>query len=131
MSGRLSMCGLLRVRGRAIPRPDNRTALRGITGGPPPPLPPLPRGGGGEQGRARFLFRDTLDAVRRLVELKADPSAFWKRPWRYRSVPFTLLHMLPKRVRRGPVLAKQTTVSQLPQLVCWPKDGGAFVTLPQ
>ena len=30
--------------------------------------------------RTRFLFRDTLDAVRHLVELKVDPSAFWKQP---------------------------------------------------
>ncbi|MFO0941336.1 MAG: UbiD family decarboxylase [Pirellulales bacterium] len=22
-------------------------------------------------------------------------------------------------------------MSDLPQIVCWPKDGGAFVTLPQ
>jgi 4-hydroxy-3-polyprenylbenzoate decarboxylase len=28
------------------------------------------------------------------------------------------------------VLAHQTSVSRLPQLVCWPGDGGAFVTLP-
>src|SRR5262245_30447027 len=81
--------------------------------------------------RTRFLFRDTLDAVRRLVELKIDPSTFWKRPWRYRSVPWTLLHMLPNRIRRGPILAHQTTIAKLPQLVCWPKDGGAFGTLPQ
>jgi 4-hydroxy-3-polyprenylbenzoate decarboxylase len=81
--------------------------------------------------RARFLFRDTLDAVRRLVELKIDPAAWWRRPWRYRSAPFTALHTLPKFVRRGPVLAQQTTISQLPQVVCWPKDGGAFITLPQ
>ena len=81
--------------------------------------------------RTRFLFRDTLAAVRHLVELKVDPSAFWRRPWRYRGVPFTLWHMRPKFVRGGPVLAHLTTISQLPQLQCWPRDGGAFVTLPQ
>jgi 4-hydroxy-3-polyprenylbenzoate decarboxylase len=80
--------------------------------------------------RARFLFRDTLDAVRKLVELKLDPGRALRRPWRYWKSPFTLMHMLPKRVRRGPVLAIQTTVDRLPQLVCWPRDGGAFVTLP-
>src|SRR5207302_1142805 len=80
--------------------------------------------------RTRFLFRDTLEAVRRLVELKVDPAAFWKRPWRYRGLPFTLWHALPKRVRRAPVLAHQTAVSSLPQLVSWPRDGGPFVTLP-
>jgi 4-hydroxy-3-polyprenylbenzoate decarboxylase len=81
--------------------------------------------------RTRFLFRDALAAVRHLVELKVDPSCFWKRPWRYRDVPRALLHALPRFVKDGPVLAHQTTVSKLPQLVCWPRDGGAFVTLPQ
>ena len=82
--------------------------------------------------RARFLFRDTLEAVRRLVELKVDPGAFWRRPWRYLGVPRTALHMLPRRVRGGPVLAHaDAPSSELPQLRCWPHDGGAFVTLPQ
>ncbi len=81
--------------------------------------------------RTRFLFRDTLQAVRHLVELKIDPSAFFRQPWRYRDVPRTLWHLRPKFVRGGPVLAHQTTVSQLPQLQCWPRDGGPFITLPQ
>jgi 4-hydroxy-3-polyprenylbenzoate decarboxylase len=81
--------------------------------------------------RTRFLFRDTLQAVRHLVELKIDPWSFFRRPWRYRDVPRALWHLRPKFVRAGPVLAHQTTVSQLPQLQCWPRDGGAFITLPQ
>src|SRR5947209_5869412 len=85
----------------------------------------------GTLARARYLFRDTLDAVRRLVELKVDPSAFWRRPWRYRGVPLALWHLRPRAVRTAPVLARQTSVSQLPQLVCWPRDGGPFITLPQ
>src|SRR5262245_37325117 len=83
--------------------------------------------------RMRFLFRDTLAAVRHLVELKVEPAAFWKHPWRYRDVPRTLWHLRPKRVppARAPVLAYHTTIRQLPQLQCWPADGGAFITLPQ
>ncbi len=81
--------------------------------------------------RTRFLFRDALAAVRQLVELKIDPSAFWKNPWRYRDAPGVLLHGLPKFVNRGPILDHETTISQLPHFKCWPKDGGAFVTLPQ
>jgi 4-hydroxy-3-polyprenylbenzoate decarboxylase len=80
--------------------------------------------------RTRFLFRDTLAAVRHLVELKVDPSAFWKRPWRYRDVPRTLWFLRPQKVTRGPILAHQTTIDQLPQLQSWPADGGAFITLP-
>jgi 4-hydroxy-3-polyprenylbenzoate decarboxylase len=81
--------------------------------------------------RTRYLFRDTLKAVRHLVELKVDASAFWKAPWRFRDVPGTLLRTLPQFVHGGPVLADQATLRELPQLVCWPKDGGPFVTLPQ
>src|SRR5436190_3724582 len=81
--------------------------------------------------RTRFLFRDTLEAVRHLVELKVDPNNFWKSPWRYRDVPRTLWHLRPKFRSQGPVLAHRTTIRQLPQLVCWPQDGGAFITLPQ
>lgn len=80
--------------------------------------------------RTRFLFRDTLAAVRKLVELKIDPTAVVKKPWRFAGVPFTALHMLPKKKRTGPVLACETTVDQLPQLKSWPDDGGAFITLP-
>src|SRR6059058_3438271 len=74
--------------------------------------------------RTRFLFRDALRAVRHLVELKIDPSSFFRRPWRYRDVPPALWHMRPKFVGGGPVLAHQTTISELPQLQCWPRDGG-------
>jgi 4-hydroxy-3-polyprenylbenzoate decarboxylase len=85
----------------------------------------------GTPERTRFLFRDTLDAVRRLVRLKTEgPGALARRPWQYLGVPFALFHALPRFARSGPVLAHQTTVRQLPQLVCWPRDGGAFVTLP-
>jgi 4-hydroxy-3-polyprenylbenzoate decarboxylase len=81
--------------------------------------------------RTRFLFRDTLASVRHLVELKVEAAAFWKSPWRYRDVPGALVHTLPRFVRDGPILAHQTTLRRLPQLVCWPRDGGPFITLPQ
>lgn len=84
--------------------------------------------------RTRFLFRDALDAVKRLVRLKADPSeafAFLKRPWAAGGLLKSAWCMRPKFVSRAPVLAHDTTLSQLPQLVSWPDDGGAFVTLPQ
>jgi 4-hydroxy-3-polyprenylbenzoate decarboxylase len=81
--------------------------------------------------RARFLFRDTLEAVRRLVELKVDPGAAARRPWRYRGAPLALWHLRPRLVRWGPILANQTTVDCLPAIQSWPADGGPFITLPQ
>lgn len=84
----------------------------------------------GTLDRCRFLFRDTLDAVRRLIELKIEPDAFWKNPLRYWKVPRAAFTMLPRTVRTGPVMAQETQLHALPQLKCWPDDGGPFVTLP-
>jgi 4-hydroxy-3-polyprenylbenzoate decarboxylase len=81
--------------------------------------------------QARFLFRDTWDRVRRMIELKIDPQQLLRRPTRYLAAPWIALSMLPRRCSRGPVLAHETTIDQLPQLKSWPDDGGAFVTLPQ
>ena len=81
--------------------------------------------------QARFLFRDTWDRVRRMIELKIDPLQLLRRPTRYLAAPWIGLTMLPRRCSRGPVLAHETTIGQLPQLKSWPDDGGAFVTLPQ
>ncbi len=84
----------------------------------------------GTMDRVRYIFRDSLDAVRRAIELKLDPSALARHPLRYLGTPRTAWTMLPRRVRRGPVLAHETTIDQLPQLKSWPDDGGAFITLP-
>ncbi len=82
--------------------------------------------------RTRYLFRDTLDRVQRIVELKIDPARLAKDPLRYATAPLTAYTSLPKRRwRKAPILAGRTTVSQLPQIKSWPMDGGAFVTMPQ
>ncbi|MBP88721.1 MAG: 3-octaprenyl-4-hydroxybenzoate carboxy-lyase [Planctomycetaceae bacterium] len=85
----------------------------------------------GTIGRTRFIFRDTYESVRRLIELKIDPNSFWKSPTRYVKTPLTAFGMLPKKRSRGAVLRNVTRISELPQLVSWPNDGGAFITLPQ
>jgi 4-hydroxy-3-polyprenylbenzoate decarboxylase len=81
--------------------------------------------------RAEYLFRDMLDAVRRAIELKIDPNQFFRNPGRYWKTPLTAWRMQPKSVRTGPVLYEEIKLSELPQLVSWPDDGGPFVTLPQ
>jgi 4-hydroxy-3-polyprenylbenzoate decarboxylase len=86
----------------------------------------------GTVDRTRFLFRNTLEKVQKVVELKADPTRLLKNPGRYLSAPFTALKGLPMRSRlRKPVAYQKTTIDQLPQVKSWPMDGGAFVTLPQ
>lgn len=85
----------------------------------------------GTLDRSKYLFRDTLESVRRLVALKVDPGAFAKNPWRYRGVPRTLWRLRPRRVRNGPILAHRISIGRLPQIQSWPRDGGPFITLPQ
>lgn len=85
----------------------------------------------GTMDRARFLFRDTLETVRRLVDLKVDPARAAQAPLRYAAALRGAWRMRPKLVSSSPAMAHETSVDQLPQVVCWPDDGGAFITLPQ
>lgn len=81
--------------------------------------------------RSRFMFRDTLRTVQKIMELKANPPAALKKPFSYLELPFAGLKALPMKKSGGPVLFGKTQLSQLPQIKSWPDDGGPFVTLPQ
>ena len=87
----------------------------------------------GTMDRVRYLFRDTLDSVARLVSLGVDPADLLRRPRLYVNfrTPRAALNARPRKVSSGPILANETTIDQLPQLVSWPDDGGPYVTLPQ
>ncbi len=85
----------------------------------------------GSLEQARFIFRHTIERVRRAIELKIDPQAALQKPWRYLSAPWVGWTMLPRRVSRGAVLRNRCRLSELPQLISWPDDGGSFITLPQ
>ena len=85
----------------------------------------------GTKARTHFLFRDALDDVRKLVELKTDPANAQKRPWRYWKLPAIAWRLRPAIRANGPILAHTVPLPEVPQLKCWPDDGGAFVTLPQ
>ena len=81
--------------------------------------------------RTRFLFRDTLAKVQKIIELKIDPMLALKNPGKYWRSGFTALTALPQKAWSKPVKYGQTTIDKLPLIKSWPMDGGAFVTLPQ
>ena len=82
--------------------------------------------------RSRFIFRDTLEQIKTLVELKNDPIKAIKHPFKYANVALTALSALPMKVSaNAPVSFGKAKISDLPQIVNWPKDGGPFVTMPQ
>lgn len=85
----------------------------------------------GTTERTAFIFRHTLEKVKKVLELKADPMRFLKNPTRYLGAPFTALTALPKKAWSAPVMYGKTTIDKLPLIKSWPMDGGAFITLPQ
>ena len=68
----------------------------------------------GTMERTRFIFRDTLQDMERLVALKVNPLALLKEPLALARTPFAALHLLPKKVLTGPVLSRTATIDQLP-----------------
>lgn len=86
----------------------------------------------GTLDRSRFIFRDTLASVQKLIELKGDPIKAIKHPIQSIGSGWAALKALPlKNPFNKPVLFEETRVSDLPLIHHWPMDGGAFVTLPQ
>ncbi|WP_183579055.1 UbiD family decarboxylase [Mucilaginibacter sp. X5P1] len=86
----------------------------------------------GTLDRSRFIFRDTLDKIKTLVDLKSDPIRAIKHPFKYANVALTALSALPMKTGKNvPVNFGRTHISELPQIVNWPDDGGPFVTMPQ
>jgi 4-hydroxy-3-polyprenylbenzoate decarboxylase len=85
----------------------------------------------GSLERSKFIFRDTLDKIKTLIDLKNNPLEAVKHPFKYANIGLTAFSALPKKIIfNNPVLQNQTTIAELPQIKCWPNDGGAFITLP-
>ncbi len=82
--------------------------------------------------RSKFMFRDTIEKIKVLVELKNDPIKAIKHPFQYLNVAATALSALPMKTGGNvPINFGRTQISELPQIVNWPMDGGPFVTMPQ
>ena len=132
---------LVRVRGEVDPNLEMAEIHRRVYDAGGPALlfervkgSPFPAVSGiyGTFKRTEFIFRDTIDKVKRVIELKADPANLLKAPLRYPGAPLTAVSALPMKSRFGaPILHGRTRITQLPQVVSWPMDGGGFVTLPQ
>ena len=80
--------------------------------------------------RSKFMFRDSLKIVKKLIDLKTNPASALKNP---ADALFTVLngiYALPIKVR-FPRKFKEIQIEDLPQVKCWKEDGGSFITLPQ
>lgn len=82
--------------------------------------------------RSKFIFRNTLQQVQQLIDLKNDPVKAIKHPIKNFSAGMAALKALPlKNPISKPALFQEIKIEDIPQIHHWPKDGGAFVTLPQ
>ena len=84
----------------------------------------------GTLDRSRFMFRDSLEIVKQLIELKTNPISTLKTPVKSLFTALNGIYSIPKKVS-FPRSFKEVKIEDLPQIKCWEKDGGAFVTLPQ
>ncbi len=78
---------------------------------------PLPR-----RSRRRAPSRRTEDRPGRVLEETVALP---------RCAAHPVAHAAAVSCALGRSSTQQTTIRELPQLKCWPRDGGAFVTLPQ
>jgi 4-hydroxy-3-polyprenylbenzoate decarboxylase len=86
----------------------------------------------GSLERSKFMFRDTMDSVQKIIALKNNPIEAFKKPFAHISTAFAAIKALPlKNPSKKPVLFEEIKISDLPLIQHWPMDGGAFVTLPQ
>lgn len=82
--------------------------------------------------RSHFMFRDTLENIKRLVSLRSDPFSAVKKPIQSFMAACAGVAAIPIRSRLSvPISYAKTQISSLPQIVNWSMDGGPFITMPQ
>ena len=80
--------------------------------------------------RSKFMFRDSLQSVKNLIELKTNPASALKNPVKAIFTALHAIYAIPVKVR-FPRKFKEIQIEDFPQVKCWKEDGGAFITLPQ
>ncbi len=93
----------------------------------------------GTSQRLHFIFRKGLPALKAIFQARADPANILRKPGTLLRTLSGLPLLLPKLesapdfdsgTKKAPVLECRAKLEQLPHLRSWPRDGGAFITLP-
>ena len=107
----------------------------------------------GTMARMEFIFRKSRGPLQSIMDNYATPLSLLPKIGQWGTLAATALNALPRRVRTGlpdairmrdvnagmrshwrtalPVLECECRIQDLPQIQCWPMDGGSFITLPQ
>jgi len=81
--------------------------------------------------RTQKIFEPQLASVKALVDIKSDTGSLVKSPGKMLKALPALYHSLPLKAFKPSVLENKCIIQDLPMIKCWPKDGGAFILLPQ
>jgi 4-hydroxy-3-polyprenylbenzoate decarboxylase len=82
--------------------------------------------------RSKYIFRHSLDAVKKLIQLRSNPIDALKHPLDNFTAGLAAIKALPlKNPIHKPVKYQEIKIADLPLIKHWKNDGGAFVTLPQ
>ena len=82
--------------------------------------------------RSKYIFRHSLDSVKKLIQLRNNPIDALKHPLDNFTAGLAAIKALPlKNPINKPVKYQEINISDLPLIKHWKNDGGAFVTLPQ
>lgn len=86
----------------------------------------------GTNERMHFLFREHFSTMQQLIDVKSNPMAYIKKPFKNISLALKAFKALPKKLNtKASDYFEEIQIQDLPLIKHWEMDGGAFVTLPQ
>ena len=106
----------------------------------------------GSMARMEYLFRRSKGPLKSIMDSYGNPLSLLPRFRQWIPLATTAGSAMPRPIRTGlpslarikdvnaglpgwstklPVLACECRIQDLPQIHCWPEDGGSFITLPQ
>lgn len=86
----------------------------------------------GTLDRSKFIFRNTLNPIKKIIELKSFPNKIFQKPLNNLSLVKHAFNAMPLKSRLNKLnFFDEINISDLPLIKHWPQDGGAFITLPQ
>ncbi len=86
----------------------------------------------GTNERMHFLFREHFSTMQQLIDVKSNPMAYLKKPFKNISLALKAFKALPKKLNaKASDYFEEIQIQDLPLIKHWEMDGGAFVTLPQ
>ncbi len=82
--------------------------------------------------RSKIIFGNRLKFIQQLIQLRNNPRKALRSPFTSIKTVFASASALPlKDFFSKPEIENEIQITDLPLIKHWPKDGGAFITLPQ